>query len=479
MRAHDTPISPTSSVAGESSGLVRAGIDLGTSSIKMVVLNELDEVIIREHVETPWLNGRGGTAEMSAESLAEALRTLIRLVSESLSSIGITRIDALGIAGMGETGMLVMADGQAVAPAMAWFDPRGAEQVEALPARVAQEFSGRTGLPLGAQVSVAKIAYLRDNGITLKGTQWLNLPEFVATLFGGDRALEYSLTSRTGLLDQDTAAPWDLMMDALGMDHSFFPPLRHGGDSWGHASGEFGQALEGAQLSVAGHDHLVAAHLSETLTSGSYFVSMGTAEVLLRVIDEPLGFDARQRLADALINEVHYVVPGKRVVVAGLKTGLVLGRALRLVGVSDRAGRDRIDRALAQHDWSTFMPDHNLRVSGARNDDGMLKLAVSSDDADPHDLIAAVIHHSNQEVLALIDALDHELTPPTQTFLSGGWAGMDALQRARAAILPNVTVLPESQETAVGAAMATKPSWASLDFSTTTKSATQERQNTA
>ena len=44
---------------------------------------------------------------------------------------------------------------------------------------------------------------------------------------------------------------------------------------------------------------------------------MGTAEVLLRVIDAPLGCAARARLAEHLINEVRHVVPGKHVLVAG------------------------------------------------------------------------------------------------------------------------------------------------------------------
>ena len=40
-----------------------------------------------------------------------------------------------------------------------------------------------------------------------------------------------------------------------------------------------------------------------------YHVSMGTAEVLLRVLDGPIPFAARARLADYLINSVRHVVP--------------------------------------------------------------------------------------------------------------------------------------------------------------------------
>lgn len=472
MRANETSNLTAGWVVEEKPELIRAGIDVGTSSIKMVVLNEVDEIIVRQQVETPWSSGVDGTAEMSSDSLSNVLRQLIRQVSKSLRWTGVNRIDALGIAGMGETGMLVAENGQAVAPAMAWFDPRGSEQVGAFPSHIKENFSGHTGLPLGAQVSVAKIAYLRDAGVPLTQSQWLNLPEFVATLVGGERALEYSLTSRTGLLDQDTGAPWGSMMDALGVDHSFFPPIRHGGESWGQASDGLGVVLQGAEITVAGHDHLVAAHASGVLTADSYFVSMGTAEVLLRVIDQPLGFEARKRLAEAFINQVHYVVPGKKVLVAGLKTGLMLGRALRLLGISDRVGRDLIDLELGDYDWSTFVPNQDLAVSGIRNDDNVLSLSVSGDCVDPSGLVAAVIHISNQEVLGLMATLDNEITPPTKTFLSGGWAGMDALQRARLAILPRVTVIPEAQETAVGAALATKSGWGTDDFLTKLRTST-------
>ena len=476
MTAHFADAQRTGDSHADGAPVLRAGIDLGTSSLKMVVLDEADQVMVREQVETPWVHGPNGTAWLEAESFSAAIRELTGGASEAAKNQGISRITALGVAGMGETGMIVDPTGTPVGPAMAWFDPRGADQVDAFSSDIREQFAGRTGLPFGAQASVAKIAYLRDHGVSLANTQWLNLPEFVVTLLGGDRGLEYSLTSRTGLLDQDTAKPWDLMMVELGIDESFFPPLRHGGDTWGVVNSDFGTVLEGATLTVAGHDHLVAAHASGMLTPESYFVSMGTAEVLLRIIDEPLGFEARGRLADALINEVHHVVPGKRVLVAGLKTGLVLGRALRAIGISDRSGRDRIDEDLSGIDWETFVHNPSIEVSGARNDDGVLAFSLHSDTVSPTDLIAALIHHTNQEVIALCEALDREIPHATATALSGGWAGMAALHKARAAILPNVTVAPEVHETAFGAALATKPQWSYAPL--TTQPATQERHIT-
>jgi sugar (pentulose or hexulose) kinase len=175
-----------------------AGIDLGSTSLKMLVTDEAGAEVGRARVPTPWRAGPGGCTEITAEALLAAVRSLL----DTTARVTAAPIEAIAIAGMAETGMVVDERGEAVVPGMAWFDPRGAEQAAAFPADVRAEFAGRTGLPLGAQVSVAKLAWLRDHGVRLKGLRWLNVPEFVAAALGGRTALERSLTSRTGLLDQ-------------------------------------------------------------------------------------------------------------------------------------------------------------------------------------------------------------------------------------------------------------------------------------
>lgn len=433
-----------------------AGIDLGSTGIKMLVLSvaargEVTE-LVSEQVPTPWRVGAGGTTEMDAPALLEALAALFVRVDEALGAYTDAPIAAIGIAGMGETGMLVDAAGIAVAPGFAWFDPRGSEQIAAFPAGVRDEFAGRTGLPLGVQVTVAKLAFLRDGGVELRGRRWLNLPEFVAASLGGDVALEFSLTSRTGLIDQDAGGAWSAMLDALGIDGDFLPPLRGGGESWGSASDVFGRRIAGAQLTIAGHDHLVAAAANGTLDADGYHVSLGTAEVLLRVLDAPLGFAARRRLADALINEVTHIVPGKHVLVAGVKTGLLLRRALQAAGISDRAGRDALDAAAMALPYEGELPEGAIEVTGARNDDGVLRLTLHADGATPAEIFGAVLRHSNDEIALLIEAMDREVVPATHATLTGGWAGMLSVLRARSHVLPGLTASTREQDTAYGAA---------------------------
>jgi sugar (pentulose or hexulose) kinase len=355
---------------------------------------------------------------------------------------------------MGETGFLVDLDGKAVAPGFAWFDPRGLDQIEALPSVLRAQFAGRTGLPAGAQVSVAKLLHLREAGLDLHGLRWFNLPEFVTAALGADAVSEYSLTSRTGLLDQDTGQAWPELLDHLGVGADLLPPLVEAGTNLGAAVADWVPAgFDGAWVTVAGHDHLVSAVSAGAIPDDRYHVSMGTAEVLLRVLDEPLPFAARARLADHLINCVRHVVPGKTVVVAGVKTGLLMRRALLLSGVSDRDGRDRLDREASALPLEGELGGGAVDVRGARNDDGVLSLTVRGDGVTSAALFNAVLRHGNDEVQLLIDAMDAEIPPARSTLLTGGWAAMKSVQRARTAVLPGLIVSDRAQDTAYGAAM--------------------------
>lgn len=438
--------------APDAASTLVAGIDLGSTGLKMLVVDAAGTEVASEQVPTPWRVGAGGTTELDADALLAAISTLLAATDAALGRVTDAPVRAIGIAGMGETGMVIDASGRAIAPGFAWFDPRGLDQIAAFPDEVRREFAGRTGLPLGAQVTVAKLAHLRDGGLDLAAARWLDLPEFVAAALGGDVALEYSLASRTGLLDQDAGAAWPAMLDALGLDAGFLPELRGGGESWGHVSSSFGGRFADAALTVAGHDHLVAAEAGGTLDADGYHVSLGTAEVLLRVLDAPLGYEARQRLADALINEVAHIVPGKHVLVAGVKTGLLLRRALQSAGISDRAGRDALDAAVMALPFEGALPAGAVEVTGARNDDGVLRLTLHADGATPAEIFSAVLRHSNDEIAHLIAAMDREVAPATHATLTGGWAGMAAVVRARAEVLPNLTASTREQDTAYGAA---------------------------
>lgn len=434
-----------------------AGLDLGSTGIKVLVIDEAGTELLIEQSPTPWHHGPGGTTDLEAEDLLATIANLLDAVARRLPEVTgdpASRIDAIAVSGMGETGFLLGEDNVVRAPAFAWFDPRGQQQVDSLPQDLRDRFAGKTGLPVGVQVSVVKIAHLRDNGLNLAGLRWFNLPEFVVLSLGGRPVADYSLSSRTGLLDQDTGEPWTEMLAHLGVGAEFIPPLVDAGTDLGVATGPaLPDAIVGARLTVAGHDHLVSAVSGGAIPNDRYHVSTGTAEVLLRVLDAPLTPAARSRLADHLINSVRHVVPGQHVLVAGVKTGLLMRRALQMCDITDRAGRDLLDQRVCALPAAGPSTDGGIEIAGARNDDGVLSITVRTDGVNSAELFRSILLHGNEEIARLIAALDAEVAPARTTLLTGGWAGMASVRDARAQVLPDVSVSTRSQDTAYGAAL--------------------------
>ena len=435
-----------------------AGVDLGSTGIKVLITDvhgDTRPVVVQR--PTPWCQEGGGRTELPAQALWETLRDLLTAAAaELVERVGdpSVRVEAVAVSGMGETGVLLDAAGNPVSAGIAWFDPRGQEQLAALEARFGTQFPARTGLPLGVQVSVVKIASLAAEGLDLAGLRWLNLPDYVVHGLGGLLAVDSSLTSRTGLLDQDTGAPWAELLDHLGVGPEFLPPLLDAGVSRGRAGASWlPAAFAGSELAVAGHDHLVSAVAGGATSGDRYHASLGTAEVLLRVLPEPLSAASRVRLAEHFINHVRHVVPGAFVLVAGVKTGLLQRRALQMAGITDRPGRDALDAQVMDLPFAGEVAPGAVEVRGARNDDGVLRLTVNSDGVSPAELFGAVLRHGNDELAVLLEAMGREVAPATSTVLTGGWAGMRSVVRARRQVLPAVEVSGREEDTAHGAAL--------------------------
>ncbi|MFB9375345.1 FGGY family carbohydrate kinase [Kineococcus gynurae] len=436
-----------------------AGIDLGSTGVKILLADADDEcrTLLVRQLPTPWRAAPQGRTELDADTLLATLTDLLTGAAADLAQdpalVG-RPVLAVAISGMGETGILLDRDDRPAAPGIAWFDPRGEDRSTELAERFGEEFPARTGLPLGVQLPVVKLATLAAEGLDLADLRWTNLPDWVAFALGARLAVDSSLTSRTGMLDADTGAAWAAMATHLGVGPDFLPPVLDAGTDRGEATAEWLPApFRGARVTVAGHDHLVSAVAGGAVADDRYHASLGTAEVLLRVLDEPLPPAARVRLAAFLINCVRHVVPGTHVLVAGVKTGLLQRRALQLAGISDRAGRDALDAAVMDLPVDGALEPGAVEVTGARNDDGVLAVRLPADGVGPAELFAAVLRHGNDELARLVEAMDAELPPARATVLTGGWAQMRSVQRARARVLPAPEVSGREEDTAHGAAL--------------------------
>jgi sugar (pentulose or hexulose) kinase len=431
---------------------VLLGIDVGTTHSKVLATTTDGQEITVASIRTQWSSRPGGLVDTDPLALVDAVIALAaRTVQAATERVGPVRVGALAVTGMAESGTVIDGAGRPQTPVIAWFDPRGGDLLAGLPADLIAQFPAVTGLPLGPQVTLAKLLWLKNNGVDLRSGQWLHVPELIVQRLGGRPAAETSLVARTGLLDQGSAEPWPAALGLLGVEPGFLPDPAAAGAPLGTATGPHCPVeLRGSVLAVAGHDHPVAAVGCNAVAPGEIFDSFGTAQVFLRTLDEPVDPTRRARLVAAGVNAVRHAVPGRWHLLGGTKAGLLMRRTLAVLGVVDDAGRSALDAAAV----AAFHTDTDgmVEVSGAANDDGTLRITAVSDEITPFLLWLATVRHGTAEANRLLKTMTDEFGPAPAAVVAGGWMAMQSVRLATRQAMPNVRFSDRAQAGAYGAA---------------------------
>jgi sugar (pentulose or hexulose) kinase len=427
-----------------------AGVDLGTTDTKAVLTRPDGETVAFARNPTTWTQTSDGRLETTGAALAkDVLRTLADAVAEAEHKLGgPVQVTGIGIAGLAESGVILDEHANEASPVIAWFDERGLTELTAQGPAFVAEFPRRTGLPFGTQWSLPKLLWMKSAGIRFdQSSRWLNMPEFVAYALTGERVSEASLASRTGLLDQATGQPWPEALDRIGVGAAFLPELRAAGQPAGMVrSGPV--ALVGAAVTVAGHDHPVAAIGAGATGPEDLFNSCGTAEVLLRSVPRVLTDDERATLVGLGIDAGRHVLPGHGVLIGGMRSGLVMRRVLALVGADEPARRDELDRR-----WRPDTPGSDgvtVLPAGPHDNDVTLRLR---DGAGPDQLWAATLAYLGEQTAALLAAVNSVVGEHRTAVAAGGWTRMDSVRKAKAAVIPRLRISALEQPGARGAAM--------------------------
>jgi sugar (pentulose or hexulose) kinase len=402
------------------SGLV-VGVDVGTTRVKGVALDLRGRVCGQSERATPWRRSAGGRAEVNPTTLVQ----LAQQVAAEAATGSNARVLAIGVAGMAETGVLVDGRDRPLTPAIAWHDPRG--EVDTIARELGTEtFQSTTGLPLTALPSLAKLLWLRHNHPdTEAAARFYSVAEWVVRGLGGEPVAELSLASRTGLFDVGQARPWDAAYGLLGWPPLLPEPVLAGTPA-GSARGDgVPAALHGAVLTVAGHDHQVAAYGLGATTDGALLDSVGTAEALVRTVRPPLAVERIAALTAQGISVGWGVVADHLCVLAGLPTGLTLNRVAGMLGATSSA--DRI--ALGEQALAIPGEHPTLRLVDPRHE--QFGIAGITDAVTPALLWRVVVDDlaaESQRVLAQIDAITG---PYRQVVVAGGWLHNPALLAAK------------------------------------------------
>jgi xylulokinase len=252
------------------------GIDLGTSSVKVVVL-DLDGRLLASTSAGYLVQNRGpGWAETDPTLWWSAV---VGAVHEATAAAAPAMPEAVGFSGQMHGLVATGADGRAVRPAMLWSDSRAVDQLGAyrsLPGRL----RARLGNPLTPGMAGPMLAWLAEREPeTYAATRWALQPkDWLRAQLTGQFVAEPSDASATLLYDV-LGDSWDIeVVAALGLDAELLAPLL------GAAGRRAGELQPGPAAELGLHPGIpVAAGAADTAAAalGSGLVEVGSAQLTI------------------------------------------------------------------------------------------------------------------------------------------------------------------------------------------------------
>ncbi|MGH9137849.1 MAG: FGGY-family carbohydrate kinase, partial [Acidimicrobiales bacterium] len=390
---------------------VLVGLDVGTTRVKAVAVDLAGDELATAAAPTPWTVD-GANIEMDANALADTGRGVVTTAVDGCAG---RRVLGVGVTSIGESGVLLDRHGEPTAPIVAWYDQRGAVDrvAGALP-----DLSVRTGVPCNPTATVFKLADLLPG--ELRGRRWLNVAEWVVRALGGDEFAEVSLAGRTGLHDLHTGRWWPDALELLGVNETLFPgEARPGVEGAGLAAFP---PIAGAPLVVGGHDHQVAAFAVGATDPGCLFESLGTADALTVAAPPPVDEATVAEIVELGATIGRTVVPDRLIVIIGLRTGQILDRISRLVGLADTAEQRAVSSQAAQLDAD---PQLTVTLAG-----GALTIAGIGDGTGPAELWRAAVTAADERTAEITSRFEHWFGAPERIVLGGGWLHDPAIEAA-------------------------------------------------
>lgn len=270
--------------------MITLGIDVGTTHTKVLALDvDQGRTLAIEAAPTPVHHDADGDARRAAHVLDTVVDLMARVAArlDDVSSIG-----ALSAASVGEEVVLLDDQHQPIGETIAWYDPRGLEEAKAYLAGRGGSVGLSQRWPPDATFSLFRLAWTREHHPDdyQAATGWTDLGDYVLCGLGGELVMDWSHASRAGAFDLVARAWDDESLEAAGMDLAF-PRLVSSGSVIGSLSAAIAERTgipAGVAIVSGGHDHLCAAFGAGVRSTSELFLSAGTSEAHLALVDVPM-----------------------------------------------------------------------------------------------------------------------------------------------------------------------------------------------
>lgn len=264
------------------------GIDLGTSSVKVLLLNAQGQVFREGKADYKVLSPQPGWAESDPMEWWTATILAVRTLTEQVPP---AKIDAIGLSGQMHGVILADPDGHPIRNALLWADNRAASELD-LYQELPEATQQRLANPLVPGMAGPLLCWLAHHeASSYQAARWALQPKDWLRLMLTDAVASDPSDASATLLYDLSADTWaNDVITILGLKQGLFPAISPSGSRAGtlgkRAAAEMGLPA-GIPVAVGAADTAAAALGTGLLEPGIIQLTLGTGAQLMQIKAQP------------------------------------------------------------------------------------------------------------------------------------------------------------------------------------------------
>ncbi|WP_435230030.1 xylulokinase [Pseudopelagicola sp. nBUS_20] len=283
------------------------GLDLGTSGLRALLIDELQRVIASREVSYDTARPHPGWSEQNPLTWIDACVTVLAALRTDYPAI-MTAVKGIGVSGHMHGATLLDASGQVLRPCLMWNDTRSALQAARLDAN--PKFRDLSGNIVFPGFTAPKVLWVAENepDIFARTAKVLLPKDYLNYWLTGSYTSDMSDSSGTSWLNVRARNWSDTLLEGSGMSLHQMPKLFEGSSPIGTLQPEAAKALglsPKVVVAAGAGDNAAAACGIGALSNGDGFVSLGSSGVLLT------GRDSYVPDADSAVHTFCHAIPDR------------------------------------------------------------------------------------------------------------------------------------------------------------------------
>lgn len=331
------------------------GIDIGTSSVKAVLLDENQTCLAEAGAPVATDRPHPSWSEQDPEAWWQATLAAVAGARARAPGGELGAVRAIGLSGQQHSATLLSASGAVLRPAILWNDGRCGEECAELLLRVPDFTTRSANVPMAGFTAPKLLWVARHEPEIFSQVAKVLLPkDYVRWRLSGAFVSEMSDSAGTLWLDVAARRFDETLLSACGLTRAQMPDLVEGSDVSASLSADlaaaWGLGTDTIPIAGGGGDNACSAVGIGAVQPGDGFLSLGTSGVLFATTDRMVSLPMRT------LHSFCHALPGRwHGMAVTLSAGASLSWLAGLVGQSAR-----VDALIAQAE--AFAADPNRRA---------------------------------------------------------------------------------------------------------------------